>query len=321
MNIRINETKINCAIIGNGNLGRACREQMLKRKNEFNLIGMFSRRPSANTILLEEIEHYKDAIDVAFFCGGSNTDAAEMVPYLNGIGLSTVDSYDNHGEIRNQNYQNKIRPAALKSGTTAIIGAGWDPGYLSLQRIYSKAFMTEGTHNTFYGGLNGGLSMGHTNAIKTIKGVIAAHQLTVTREDAIDKALSGGLVDKKDCHKRVCFVVAEKGSEQGIEKQIREMEGYFKDQMVEVHFIGMEEFTERFAGQFGHAGQLISTDSNAKINLKLEMESNPLFTANAMLAFGKANFTMQQKGMKGVFTVDEIPPAYLSDELVRLGEI
>ena len=310
---------IKIAIIGNGNLGRACKQQILERPNEFSLVGIFSRRQSEDTILLETISDYQ--FDVALFCGGSSTDAPAMVPELNAKGICTVDSYDNHGEIKNENYQNLIKSATEKSGTTAIVGAGWDPGYLSLQRILNIAFLPTGVHNTLYGGSQGGLSMGHTNAIKKIEGVIAAHQITMPREDAKEKAKQGIKVASDDRHKRLCFVVAENGKEAEIEKQIRNMEGYYKNQQVEVNFISLDEFTQRFSNSLGHGGQIISTDSNTKINLELEAKSNPLLTANGMLAFAKANYAMQKRGWKGVFTIDEVPLSFLLEKEIRLSEI
>ena len=312
---------INLVIIGNGNLGKACKLQILNRQNEFNLVGIFSRRESDETFSYNDIKNYLNDIDVALFCGGSSSDAPVMVPELNKMGFSTVDSYDNHGEIKNQNYINLVKKETDKSGTTAIIGAGWDPGYLSLQRIYNKAIMPNGIHNTFYGGKNGGMSMGHSNAVKKIPGVIAAHQITKPRADMQALAMNGKEVSKNDRHLRICYVVAESGKEKQIEDQLRNIEGYFKDQLVEVHFINMDVFEKNFSNALGHGGQIISADNNARINLELEMNSNPVFTANAMIAFGKANYRMRQKGLKGTFTIDEVAPAFLVDDDVRLSEI
>ena len=314
---------INIAIIGFGNLGKACAQQIHARSNEFNLVGIFSRRQSKQTIPLECIHDYSDKIDVALFCGGSSEDAPKLVPYLNGMGLSTVDSYDNHDNIKNQTYQNAIRAASVVSGytTVAIVGAGWDPGYLSLQRILNKAIMPEAVHNTFYGGENGGLSMGHTNAIKGIAGVEDAHQITLPRKEAVERATGGATIDKNARHKRLCYVVAEQDKQTSIEKQIRGMEGYFKGQEVEVNFICQDEFANRFEGKHGHGGQIISVDKNAKINAHLEMQSNPLFTANCMIAYAKANYKMQARKEIGVFTIDQVPLAYLLDDAARLCEI
>ena len=298
---------INCAVIGYGNLGRACREQILKRPDEFNLAGVFSRRKVQGTIPLDKLGDYRGEIDVALFCGGSADDAPEMVPYLNKLGLSTVDSYDNHGAIAE--YINTVKAATETSGTTAIAGAGWDPGYLSVQRILCKALMPNGTHNVFYGGKKGGLSMGHSNAIKTVPGVVDACQFTLTRPDSLAAALRGKNVPANDKHKRLCYVVAKPGKENAIATQIRGMAGYFKDQITQIRFVTPRQLEKIYTQS--HSGHLISTDDNAKINLELTMKSNPLFTANAMLAYAKANKIMQQKGQSGVFTCAEVPPAYL----------
>ena len=305
---------IRFAIVGNGNLGRACREQILKRPNEAELVGLFSRRESAGTLPLEDIGKYKGKIDVVLFCGGSSNDAPVMVPKLLAQGFSTVDSYDNHGEIGNGNYPELLAKAAKTSGATAIIGAGWEPGIMSIQRILNKAYMPNGVHNALYGS---GLSMGHTSAIKSIAGVVAAHQITTPREDAKQLALGGKEVPSNDRHRRICYVVAEPGMEQSIEKQIRNMQEYFKDQQVEVHFINMDTFTKKFTNQFGHGGQIISADDNTKITWVMQTKNNPIMTANAMLAYARANFTMQNKGLQGAFTVDEVPPAYLLDDATR----
>lgn len=304
--------------MGYGNLGKACKKQIEKRPDEFILVGIFSRRQSKETILLDDIAKYKDDIDIALFCGSSSDDAPIMVPHLNQIGLSTVDSYDNHGEIANGNYLNLIQAATDKSGTTAIVGAGWDPGYLSVQRVINKAIMPYAVHNTLYGP---GLSMGHTNAIKSIRGVRYAHQITVPRPDAQIAAANGVTVNKNDRHIRQCFIVAERGGEIAITQKILGMEEYFKNQQVEVNFIGIKEFNEKFTNQFAHAGQVISVDDNAKINLRLEMKNNPMLTASCMIAFAKANFKMQQNNKKGVFTADEVPPALLIDDYIRINEI
>jgi diaminopimelate dehydrogenase len=315
--------KINVAIVGNGKLGNAIKQQILKRPKEFHLAGMFSHRIEPDTIPLDKIHKYKSQTDVVLFCGSSkgHCPATELVPWLNQIGFNTVDSYDDHNEIKNSNYLNLIRTASGEGNTTAIIGAGWDPGYLSLQRIYNRAILPEGAHNTLYGGTSGGLSMGHTTALKNIDGVITAVQFTHARQDAQKQALRGKYVDPNHRHLRVCYVVAEPGRENEIQQQIHNIDGYFKHQQVEIHFITLKEFNNKHADRTSHVGQIISADANATINLQLKMKSNPTFTANAMLAFAKANFKMQQMGIVGAHTVADVPPSLLVDEQTHLNEI
>ena len=318
------QKRINVAIVGYGNLGRACVEQIFEQDNVFNLVGAFSKRDIEGAYKLEDIEWFKEDIDVVIYCGGSKNDAEKEVPWLNKKGFHTVDSFDTHIKIASQEYQKLINDAAKKGKTTAIIGAGWDPGLLSILRILFKGVMPKGKLHTFFGGQNGGLSQGHSNALKGIEGVKNARQLTVTREDAITAALSGRIVPSEERHKRVCYIVAESGQEASIEQQIRNMPGYFKDQQVEIHFQTDEQFNEMIAKTEypnAHSGRVISADGNATIDVQLNMKDNPHFTANAMLAFARANYMMQQKGLRGAFTIDEVAPAYLVSEEDRLNNI
>ena len=279
---------INCTIIGFGNLGSAVCEQL---PPDFNLIGIFSRRKSDRTIPLDEIKNYANQIDIAFFCGGSNTDAPELVPILNELGISTVDSYDNHEKIGE--YQRSIGFAQAKNrSTVAIIGAGWDPGYLSILRIYNRAILPNATHKTTYGP---GVSMGHTNAIKTIPNVIDAQQITYP-------------------NKRVCYVVADKKHHKNIKNQILNMDGYFKGQRIIVKF-------KRFTPSQHHAGKLTSSSLTANITTQITMDSNPTFTARCMIAFARVGYKMKTLGNTGAFTIDQIPPSLLLNDEQRLNEI
>lgn len=314
---------INVAIIGLGNLGKSALEQITYRSSEFNLVKVFSRRDYNDGLneMLEDIKNHKSKIDVALFCGGSSDDAPVMVSEINKIGVSTVDSYDNHGQISNGVYVNKVKKAAEDSGTTAIIGAGWDPGYLSLQRVLNNAILPAGMHQTFFGGELGGLSMGHSNAVRQITGVQNAIQLTISRQDAIGKALLGEYVDKNSRHRRVCFVVAEPKDHAYIENEIRNMPDYFAGQEVVVNFISQEEFDEKYSNFTAHSGQLISTGGEVSFNVELNTKSNMDLTASIMIAYAKANVEMQKRKMRGAFTVADVPLSYLVDAKTHLDNI
>jgi diaminopimelate dehydrogenase len=289
---------------------------------------MFSRRDYKNGYeeMLNDIKNHKERIDVALFCGGSSNDAFKFVPDLAKIGISTVDSYDNHTQIASGTYINEVSKFADKSQTTAIIGAGWDPGYLSLQRVLNNAILpvdncSLAAHNTFYGGENGGLSMGHSNAVRQIAGVKSAVQLTVSRKDAIEKALNGENVDKYDRHKRVCFVVAEQKDRERIENEIRNIPDYFLGQETYVNFISQEEFDERFSNFTAHSGQQISANDKISFNVELKTKSNMDLTASVMIAYAKANFEMQKRRIYGVFTVADVPLSFLVDAKTHFDNI
>ena len=57
----------------------------------------------------------------------------------------------------------RVDAAARKSGHTALISAGWDPGMFSLNRLYAGAILPEGKDYTFWGR---GVSQGHSDAVR-----------------------------------------------------------------------------------------------------------------------------------------------------------
>ena len=70
---------------------------------------------------------------------------------------------------------------AKAGGNVAIISSGWDPGMFSLNRLYASAVLPNGSDYTFWGR---GVSQGHSDAIRRIKGVKDARQYTVPVESA-----------------------------------------------------------------------------------------------------------------------------------------
>lgn len=294
--------KIKVAVVGLGNLGKAC-IGILKGRKEFELFGVFSRRAVDGALPLDTIEQYKEKIDVVLVCVGSSTDAPVLLPRLAKT-FNTVDSFDTHAKLAD--YIKNIKKATDKSSTTAIVATGWDPGLLSLGRIYFDAFMAS-TTQTFWGP---GVSLGHTNAIKGIDGVENAIQFTVPKQTAVSAAKKGIQLEGFEKHKRVCYVVAPSAKHESIETAIRTMPNYFAGYETEVHFVSQKEF-RRYANRTEHAGQLINTDGKSTAHFKLNLKSNSHFTASVMIAYAIANFQLQKEKQSGVFTVADIAPKYL----------
>lgn len=65
---------------------------------------------------------------------------------------------------------------------------GWDPGLFSLMRIYFGASVSDGSTYTFWGK---GVSQGHSDAVRRVKGVKDARQYTVPIESALEKVRRG----------------------------------------------------------------------------------------------------------------------------------
>ena len=78
---------INIGILGYGNLGRGV-EKAVRNNLDMELVAIFTRRnPSelkvnsdAQVVSVNEIENWKDKIDVLILCGGSATDLPEQSP-------------------------------------------------------------------------------------------------------------------------------------------------------------------------------------------------------------------------------------------------
>ena len=93
-------------IMGYGNLGRGV-ECAIKQNPDMELAAVFTRRaPERVTILTEgakvcsvdEVEQWKDKIDVMILCGGSATDLPEQTPKYAQM-FNVVDSFDTHARI------------------------------------------------------------------------------------------------------------------------------------------------------------------------------------------------------------------------------
>lgn len=292
--------KIRAAIVGLGNLGQACKEQIEKRRDIFELVAVFSRRSGAGTISLDEIEKYKNKIDVVLVCVGSKEDAPVLVPKL-AANFNTVDSFDTHTKM--SEYIKSIKPYGV-----SVIGTGWDPGLMSVIRMYFSACIVEGPTQSFWGP---GVSMGHTNALKQIGGVGDAIQFTVPVQKMMDLAAKGTQIESVKKHQRLCYVVAEKKNHDSIREKIINMPDYFEGQDVKITFISQAAFNKKFKERNEHEGAVISADESSLALFGLTLKSNSRFTASVMLAYAIANYNLQKAGQKGVFTVADIAPKYL----------
>src|SRR5699024_8543749 len=95
------------------------------------------------------------------------------------------------------------------------------------------------------------------------------------------------------------------------------MPDYFEPYDTTVHFVSDEEFERDHQGA-PHGGYVITTSElqghNASVEFSLKLESNPNFTAAAMVAFGRAAARLKQQGNSGAYTVLEVPPYLLSQQ-------
>ena len=197
-------------IIGYGNLGRGV-ECAVKAADDMELVAVFTRRdPKSVTIQTEnvpvcnvaDVEQWKDKIDVMILCGGSATDLPVQTPQFAKM-FNVIDSFDTHAKI--PEHFAAVDAAAKAAGTVALISVGWDPGMFSLNRVYANAILPDGKDYTFWGK---GVSQGHSDAIRRIKGVKDAKQYTIPVEAALEAVRSGANpeLSTREKHTRECFV-------------------------------------------------------------------------------------------------------------------
>ena len=314
---------IRIGILGYGNLGRGV-EYATEACEDMEFAAVFTRRnPSSLNIRrkdvpvvsVNDIETWKDKIDILILCGGSATDLPVQTPQYAKI-FNVIDSFDTHARI--PEHFAAVDAAAKTGGKVAVISVGWDPGLFSLNRAYASAILPDGKDYTFWGR---GVSQGHSDAVRRIEGVKNAKQYTVPVESALDAVRSGKnpSLTTREKHTRECFVVAEEGADKArIEREIVTMPNYFADYDTTVHFIDEKEFNEKHGG-LAHGGFVIRSGSTGDkgthkhvMEFSLKLDSNPEFTASVLVAYARAAYRMAAEGQKGAKTVLDIPPAYLS---------
>ena len=312
---------IRIGIYGYGNLGRGV-EKAVKKNKDMELVAVFTRRePSslvidtktAKVVSINDVLDYKDKIDVMVICGGSATDLPKMTPEL-ANNFNVIDSFDTHANVPSH-YKN-VNDSAMASKHVAIISVGWDPGMFSLNRCIMESVLPDGNDYTFWGK---GVSQGHSDAIRRIKGVVDARQYTCPVEKALEEVRSGKNpeLSTREKHTRLCYVVAEDGADKArIEKEIKEMPNYFADYDTTVNFISLEELKKNHNG-IPHGGFVIRTgktsdDVKHVIEYSLKLDSNPEFTGSVLISYARAAYRLFNRADFGCKTVFDIAPKDIS---------
>ena len=308
-------------ILGYGNLGRGV-EAAIKKNDDMELVAVYTRRdPATLTIKTEgvavkstvDLDTGKEDIDVLIICGGSATDLPEMTPKYAAM-YNVIDSFDTHARIP-EHFAN-VDKAAQAAGKVGIISCGWDPGMFSISRAYASAVLPDGQAYTFWGK---GVSQGHSDAVRRIKGVKDCRQYTIPVPEALDKVRNGENPEltTREKHTRECFVVAEEGADLArIENEIKTMPNYFSDYDTTVHFIDEAEMKKNHSG-LPHGGSVIYSGESSDgvkhvIEYSLTLDSNPEFTGSVLVAYARAAARLNAEGVKGAKTVFDIAPSYLN---------
>ncbi|MGC9443707.1 MAG: diaminopimelate dehydrogenase [Candidatus Methanospirareceae archaeon] len=313
--------KINIAIAGYGNVGRGV-ERSLTLNTDTDLVAVFTRRPErvraevTNVPVLQLDEGEVPAglkIDVVILCGGSKDDIPVQGPLFTQR-FTTVDSFDTHADI--PRYYVEMDTVAKAHGHVAVISTGWDPGIFSMMRVLGDAFLPGGAQYTFWGK---GVSQGHSDAARQVRGVVDARAYTIPNDEALKRVRCGDTptFTKREMHKRVVFVVAEPNADATrIREELTAMPHYFDEYETEVIFVTREAMAKKHA-RLPHGGFVFASGTTGQGNqhvleYRTQLESNPEFTANVLVACARAAYRLQKDGRTGAFTLLDIPVGYLS---------
>lgn len=210
-------SRLKVVIVGYGNVGRGV-SHAIASAPDAELAGIISRdaarvkrgAPDVPVLSSDDERSWKGlGADVAILCGGSAKDLPEQGPFY-GRFFNTVDSFDTHHDI--PAYFSTMDETAKKAGKVAIISTGWDPGIFSLERVLADAFVPGASHYTFWGK---GVSQGHSDAARHVKGVKDARQYTIPVQSALERVRAGEnpSLTTRERHTRLCYVVAEHGAD------------------------------------------------------------------------------------------------------------
>ncbi|MCL2144004.1 MAG: diaminopimelate dehydrogenase [Endomicrobia bacterium] len=294
---------IKAAIAGYGNIGKYVFEALICAK-DFEIAGVISEHADsknnaelAGIQIVKKLSGLKIKPDVAILCRPSR-DIPEIAEECLKSGLNTVDSFDIHQNIAA--VREKLDKAAKESGKVSILSAGWDPGSDSVVRALIEIAAPKGITYTNFGP---GMSMGHSAAVKAIKGVKNSLSMTIP---------SGASV-----HRRMVYIEIEDGYNfDEIAKKIKSDEYFVHD---ETHVIKVDDVDA--LKDTGHGVHMVRKGVSGKTHnqiFEFKMKiNNPALTAQILVAAARASMKQQP----GCYTMIEIPMIDMlygdKEELIR----
>lgn len=280
--------KIRIAIVGYGNIGRFAMEAV-RMAEDMDLVGVVdpissfkSSLESAGIPLMASISDLPE-VHVALLCTPSRLmpDYSKM---LLAEGINTVDCYDIHHDIVDLRLE--LAEIARPNNSVAIVSAGWDPGTDSMMRCL---FQFMAPHGLTYTNFGPGMSMGHSVAVKSIKGVENALSMTIP--------LGAGV------HRRMVYVQLAPEAEFAYVERIIKKDPYFRED--ETHVEQVADVNQLI--DMGHGVQMVRKGVSGSTHnqvLQFNMSiNNPALTAQIMVASARASMKQQP----GAYTLIQIP--------------
>ncbi len=280
--------KIRAAIVGYGNIGKYTLEA-LQVSPDFEVAGIVRRsgaenRPAelADYPVVKSVKELKD-VDVAILATPTRS-VEEHAKECLALGINTVDSFDIHTQI--VDLRRTLDPLAKEHKAVSIISAGWDPGSDSIVRTLMQSLAPKGVSYTNFGP---GMSMGHTVAVKAIKGVKAALSMTIPVGTGI--------------HRRMVYIEVEDGYKFEEVAAAIKADAYFANDETHVMQVPCVDDLK----DMGHGVNLTRKGVSGKTQnqlLEFNMKiNNPALTGQVLVNVARASMKQQP----GCYTMIEIP--------------
>lgn len=282
--------KIKAAVVGYGNIGKSVIEA-IEASPDFELAGLVRRSTTLNEKESRELQGVTvvdnikklEGVQVAVLCAPTRS-IPEMAKEILAMGINTVDSYDIHGGIWDLKQQ--LEPVAVQHQAVSIISAGWDPGSDSVVRALLEAIAPKGVTYTNFGP---GMSMGHSVAVKAIKGVKKGLSMTIP--------LGTGI------HRRMVYVEIEDGADFNQVESAIKTDAYFAHDETHVFQVDSVDNLQ----DMGHGVKMVRKGVSGKTQNQLfefDMKiNNPALTAQVLIACARATTRINP----GAYTMIEVP--------------
>ncbi len=284
-------SKLKVAVVSYGNIGKYAVEAV-QEAPDMELAGVVRRAESVGEVPVElagvkvvsSIEEL-GKVDVAILCSPTRS-IPEVAKSLVAKGICTVDSFDIHGQPL-WDLRQMLDNECKKSNAAAIISAGWDPGSDSVIRALLLAIAPKGITHTNFGP---GMSMGHTVAAKSKKGVKKALSMTIPTGNGI--------------HRRMVYVELENNANLAeVEAAIKADDYFKKDETLVKQVENLDELLD-----MGHATHIerkgvSGRTQNQLFEFRMHI-NNPALTAQVLVSCARA--VVKQR--PGCYTMPEIPP-------------
>lgn len=280
--------KVRAAIVGYGNIGKFVLEAV-EAAADFEVAGVVRRNGAENKPaelndypVVKDIKELQD-VDVAILCTPTRS-VEKYAKEILALGINTVDSFDIHTGI--VDLRRKLGAVAKANNAVSVIAAGWDPGSDSVVRTLLEAIAPKGITYTNFGP---GMSMGHTVAVKAVKGVKAALSMTIPTGTGI--------------HRRMVYIEIEDGYKYEEVANAIKTDAYFVND--ETHVIEVPCVNDLL--DMGHGVNLTRKGVSGKtqnqlfeFNMRI---NNPALTAQVLVCVARASMKQQP----GCYTMIEIP--------------